>query len=218
MSGAIAQSSVDTEISELIRSEYVFYREEVKPFTDAVDLAFDRIPDGMLSEIRDFVGHLADAATDSDCPKEARMGNIRDAHTHLRRVLLDCYKLLCISLRDSIKDFDRQYRWSNLSDVQDGKFVPNYTKLKQAAKYAAKAAKKAERLGRNDKSESGLGEVYEKYLAAYNAYCDVTDYIEQNIEFVQRAAHKDVRRTIFSVLGWGISIAFAIWGIWLSNR
>lgn len=216
MSETAVMSPEGIEIAELIQKEYSFYREEVKPFTDAVDIAFDHIPIGTLSEIRDFTGHLADAATGFDCTEEERKGNIRDAHTHLRRVLLDCYKFLCISLRDDVKGFDRKYRWSNLSDVRDGEFVPKYTKLKQAAKRAAKAAKKVERLGRNTKSEDGLGEVYDKYLETYNAYCDVTEYIENSIEAVQRAAHKDIRRTIFSVLGWVIGVAATIWGILVS--
>jgi hypothetical protein len=55
-----------------------------------------------------------------------------------------------------------------------------------------------------------MGEVYTAYTKAFNSYSDTVDYIDANMDKVERAAHNDRRRTIISVLGWIISIVLAI--------
>lgn len=139
------------KIQTLIEREYTFYSEELKPYIDAVEVYFGAVPDGLLNEIRKFVGHISSATIDVDDQPQTRVDNINAAHKHLRRILLDCYKLMCIYEQDYIKVFQRKYRFYNTNDVDDGNFdVKSHEKSRRASE-AFKDAKKADSTGNNDK-------------------------------------------------------------------
>lgn len=205
-------SAEDLEIFDLVKAEYRFYTEDVTNALNDTLLLYDLLPDGLLGDVRDCFGHLCDAVMRTDQTMEKRRSNVTNAHKHLRRAILDCYKLQCIWYREQLRDFDRKYRWSDLSDVDNGEFRPEYTRLKQAATDAFKAAKKAERPGNNDRAEEleQLGDVYTLYEAALAAYSDTQVYLKKSRPAVERVAHRDIRRTVFSVLGWIIGIGMTI--------
>lgn len=205
-------SAEDLEILELVKAEYLFYEEDVTNALNETLLMYDRLPDGMLSDIRDCFGHLCDAVTRTTQDVEKRRANVENAHKHLRRFILDCYKLQCIWYRHQLEAFDQKYRWSNLSDVHDGEFRPEYTRLKGEAKKAFRAAQKIERPGNNDRAEEleRLEDVYALYEGALAAYAEALVYVEDAMPAVERAAHKDTRRTVLSVLGWIIGIGMTI--------
>ena len=214
------------KIQTLIEREYTFYSEELKPYIDAVEVYFGAVPDGLLNEIRKFVGHISSATIDVDDQPQTRVDNINAAHKHLRRILLDCYKLMCIYEQDYIKVFQRKYRFYNTNDVDDGNFDVKLHEKSRRASEAFKDAKKADSTGNNDKlgrkyfldedmSEQKsmvdeLDAVYEKYCVAYNALCEATTYIDEHYEGVVRVAKKHIMSTFFSVLGWVISIILSI--------
>lgn len=137
-----AYSAEDLKVFSLVNAEYRFYKEDVTNVLNDTLLLYDRLPDGMLSDIRDCFGHLCDAATRTDQPLEKRCSNIVNAHNHLRRFILDCYKIQCIWYRQQLRAFDHKYRWSDLSDVRDGQFRSEYTCLKVAAKKHSEKHKK----------------------------------------------------------------------------
>ncbi len=66
------------KIQTLIEREYTFYSEELKPYIDAVEVYFGAVPDGLLNEIRKFVGHIS-SATIKDAKKADSTGN-NDKH------------------------------------------------------------------------------------------------------------------------------------------
>lgn len=220
-------SADDLEIFGLANAEYRFYQKDVIDALNDTLLMYDKLPDAMLGDIRDCFGHICDAVTRTDQPLEKRRSNINNAHNHLRRFILDCYKLQCIWFRQQLRAFDRKYRWSDLSDVHDGQFRPEYTRLKADAKDAFKMAQRVERPGNNDRAEEQerledddgaeerkhLEDVYALYEKALKAYGDALEYVEKSMPAVERAAHKDTRRTVFSVLGWVIGIGLAVAGI-----
>lgn len=205
-------SAEDLEIFGLVEAEYRFYQEDVTGVQNDTLLLYDRLPDGMLGDIRDCFGHLCDAVTRTDQPLEKRRSNVENAHKHLRRFILDCYKIQCIWYRNQLGAFDQKYRWSDLSDVHDGQFRPEYTRLKADAKNAFREAQRAERPGNNDRSEEleHLDDVYALYESALAAYVDSLLYVEEAMPAVERAAHKDTRRTVISVLGWAFGIIMTI--------
>lgn len=216
-------SAEDLKVFGLVNAEYRFYMEDVTNVLNDTTLMYDQLPDGMLGDIRDCFGHLCDAVMRTDQPLEKRCSNIDNAHNHLRRFILDCYKLQCIWYRDQLRDFDDKYRWSDLSDVRDGQFRSEYTRLKGAAKNAFQEAQRAERPGNNDRIEEleHLDDVYALYEKALVAYLEAFLYVEETLPAVERAAHKDTRRTVISVLGWiigiGMTIAMAVVSIVLTK-
>lgn len=133
-------SAEDLEILSLVEAEYQFYKNDAINIYNATLLMYDRLPDGMLADIRDCFGHLCDAVTRKEQTFEERHSNVKNAHRHLRRFILDCYKLQCIWYRRQLRMFDQKYRWSNLNDVRDGKFRPEYTQLRDSAKKAFQRA------------------------------------------------------------------------------
>lgn len=214
------------KIQALIETEYRFYTEELIPYIDLVEVYFGAIPDGLLNEIRKFTGHISSATIEKDDTSEVRIENINAAHKHLRRILLDCYKLMCIHQQDYIKTFQKKYRCFNTNDVDDGRFdVELHKKTKQAEK-AFKKAKDADNTGKNDKLArrytlesdlptkeslvSELDNVYEKYCEAYNIFCEATNYIDEHFEGVVRIAKKHILSKVISFAGWVISIGLAI--------
>lgn len=205
-------SAEDLEILNLVEEEYRFYKDEVIDIHNTTLLLYDRLPDGMLGDIRDCFGHLCDAVTRTEQTFEKRRSNVENAHRHLRRFILDCYKIQCIWYRDQLRAFDKKYRWSNLNDVRDGRFRPEYTELRDSAKNAFQKAQRAERPGNNDRALEGdsLDDVYELYERALNDYMKTLRYIEEARPAVERVAYKDIRRTVISVLGWVISAVLAI--------
>jgi hypothetical protein len=179
---------------------------------DMVELYYDAIPDGMLSEIRSMTGHLCDATIRKNMSYEDRLANVRSAETHMRRIYLDCYKLMCIRYRKDIFNFKKKFFFIDWQNVTDGDFKRELSAKENKAVKEFKEAKKLERPGKNDrdKESESMGEVYTAYTKAFNSYSDIVDYIEANLDKVERAAHNDRRSTFISVLGWIISIVLAI--------
>lgn len=214
------------KIQLFIEREYTFYSKEVVPYIDLVEVYFGAIPDGLLNEIRKFTGHIASAAIEKSDKSAVRIENVNAAHSHLRRILLDCYKLMCIHQQDYIKEFRRKYRYYNTNDVDDGRFDVELHKKSRAADVAFKNAKDADNTGKNDKTGKTysidsdvsfddsfvdeLDDVYEKYCEAYNVFCQTVEYIDDHFEGVVRVAKKHIKEKVFSFAGWAISIVLAI--------
>lgn len=51
----------DEVVLQAIEDVYSFYAQELKQMVDMVEMHYDAIPDGMLSEIRSMTGHMCDA-------------------------------------------------------------------------------------------------------------------------------------------------------------
>ena len=202
--------SLEEEIQLKINKEYEFYSREVKPLVDLIEVYFGAIPDAVLNEARNFIGHIASAATETTKAPVLRLQDIEAAHTHLRRILLDCYKLMCIHQQDYIKKFKKEFKYFNISDVDDGNFLINLRKYSNDADEAFKVAKRADNTGKNPRTPEELGEVYEKYCIAYNTYTNAVDYINDHFDGVLRVAHKHFFGKVISVLGWLIGIVLAI--------
>lgn len=218
----------EEEVLRLVETEYRYYQ-EIKELVDKVGVAFEAIPDGLLLEVRAFTGHISDAISRKEDVKEDRLENLKSAHHHLRRIELDCYKALCVYEFLRIKDFERKYKFYNLSDVDDGNFVQTLDELKKKAEEASKRAKSLDFNGSNSKhcgeqivdGEGGnrilvkeVDILYNAYQDALNAYCDVTRYIDEHRRGVSRIAKKNLLFKIISVAGWvvsfGVSVAFGI--------
>ena len=200
----------EEKIEALITNEYEFYNSTVKLFISMVEVAYEAIPDGMLNDIRCFMGHISDAKIRVSDKLTFREENIKAAHNHLRRILLDCYKLLIIDMQKYIKQFNKQFRWFNLNDVNNGNFCVDFAKLINEAEKAFIEAKNQERTGKNDRDKEDLGKVYSCYEDAFNKFCEVRKFIDNSYDAVVRIARKQCVGKILGFLGWTIGIAVSI--------
>ena len=182
-----------------------------------VEAYYVNAPDGLLNEVRCFLGHIVDAQLHTSDSFNDRISNIDAAHTHLRRILLDCYKLLIIYYQDYINAFNQKFRWVDLSDVKDGTFINEFDNLKKIALDSFLEAKKYDRIGKNHKETEKDDVVYQKFQDAFNNYCDVKTYIDNNYKGINRVKHRSIKRKILAVGGWivgiGVSIAFGLYGV-----
>ncbi len=203
----------EDEIFKRVEEEYLYYN-GIKKLVDKVGVAFEAMPEGLLLEVRAFTGHISDAITIKNDSQEDRLDNISSAHHHLRRIELDCYKTLCVFEFNKIEEFERKYRFYNLSDVDDGNFVQNLDNLKQEAKEASEKAKSLDLNGNNSKQGQAFDELYDAYQDAFNKYCNVTKYIDDHRNGASRIAKQHLFFKIAGVAGWvvsiGVSIAFGI--------
>lgn len=124
----------DEVVLQAIEDAYSFYAQELKQMVDMVEMHYDAIPDGMLSEIRSMTGHMCDATVRKDEPLENRLANVNSAVTHMRRIYLDCYKLMCIWFRNYVKKFYKKYFFLDWQSVTDGDFIRKFSELKKNAK------------------------------------------------------------------------------------
>lgn len=199
-------------IIEAIRKEYKYYCSDVKFWVDMVEVYYDHTPDGLAYEVRAFAGHIGDALIRTDRPVEDRLKNVQDAHTHLRRIILDCLKTVGIWQRDQFKAFDKKYRWTDLSDVNDGKFSPAYAALKKKAYSSFRRAKEMERPGKNDQNAAFSDDVYVLYFETYNANSEVLKYLDEHSEAIDRVAHRSVTAKIITGVSLLVGIAGTIFG------
>lgn len=188
------------EVLEAVRKEYYIYCYDVKQYVDMVEMYFDATPSGLAYEVRAFTGHIGDAIIRTDQSLDQRIKNVEDAHSHLRRITLDCLKMIGIWQRDQVKAFDKKYRWTDLSDVNDGNFVKTYSARKKHAQECFHHAKSAERPGKNDQNSVDSENVYKLYLDMYNANTEVLKFLDDSCDAVARVAARSKRQKIINVI------------------
>lgn len=203
----IASELTEENLQNRIDQEYVFYSEEVKPLVDIVEVYYGATPDGVASQARDFLGHITNAVVQKDDSLELRIANVNAAHSHLRRLQLDCYKLMCIYKQSYIQEFKHKYRYYNLNDVDDGEFAVTLKKLSDAADSSFIETKHADRTGKNEGVTLLSGDdVYAKYCDTFDSYCKAADYIDSHYDGVIRMARKSIWANVISISGWIIGI------------
>ena len=196
----MANLTDDEIIWQLVEQEYDAYAKDFKPLLSAVEVYINDLPDGLLNEIRSFTGHISDALTKKSDTLDERKKNIESAHRHLERIILDCYKMLCLYHDEDITFFNNRYRWVDLTSVDDGKFVVRLTEKVKDAHDAELEAKNCESLGNNNHSV-----LITKYQDAFNKYMAVDTYIANHLDGINSVSHKNKVSKI-------INIVLAVWG------
>lgn len=191
-----------------VEEEFRLYDTEVKHLVNAVEVAFERLPEGALLESKKFLGHISSAVISKDKSLEKRLAEIDDAHAHLRRLLLDCYKFMCINGQEQIDHFKHDFRFYDLNSLDDGKFMGELNRRRKDADAAFKEAKDADSTGKNSRDVEET--VYDKYQAAFDKYCFAKDYIDEHTEGAELMKKRQNVSRFFTVAGWAISIALAV--------
>ena len=188
-----------------IKEIYRLYIETVCPLVVQLELYDGSFPVEILIEIRGILDHLAKSALSDSADEMER--NVSKAESHVKMALLDCFKYLCVSLDDRYRQFEARYARAGLSAIEDGEFM---RKVSEGRKDAAKKLLDA----RATDLGIGRGEAYEKYEAAFHAYSDVDDLLED----ASGKAEKIKKRSRFNDwLVWislGIGIAGVLVGVW----
>lgn len=122
-------------------SLYKTYLEVVNPLIIDFEVTKGEFPISILNEIKDFTCHVArhyNGMSDIDPDEE-----IEKAKGHIERTVLDCYKSLIILYDDiCVKNFNKRTKYTDLSIVNNGKFIHQYNEYLVSTKEALKKAKK----------------------------------------------------------------------------
>lgn len=158
---------------------YSTYLDTIKQLLITVEVATGQFPVSILNEIRAIFTHLARANRDQFTNIESAEDNCIKAYRHVKRAILDCYKILCIEYDAQSCSFDEEYEEVNLGLVDNGSFYPRYLGLQQEARDAFIRAKSLESEGIAEEDE-----IFDSYKRAYAKYDDLHDYIvdEENLK------------------------------------
>ncbi len=124
-------NTIKSEINERINILFDTYKNVVSPFIVQFEVMDSEFPTEILNEIRAIMTHLAKMnLTDSDDVIE---DNITKAERHIKRAVLDGFKYGCLSFDDQYTAFKTNYKDTDLSLVDNGKFIVNVSKMRKQA-------------------------------------------------------------------------------------
>jgi len=193
-------SQYTQEIVRLFRQYYFV----LKPLLTVVEATYEEFPVQIHNEIRSFTDRIA-LCYGRGAGENEIAEHLRDASSHINRAILDCYKFLNVYSHDSIKQFEFETRYVDLTLVSDGDFYREYLNLKSKAVRAVKLAKDSE----NERKNDGIDATYELYQAANNAYTELRNYIDENMPKIDLAGkrYRKIRRMNYAgtALSWVIS-------------
>jgi hypothetical protein len=164
-------------------------------------------PTEVLNEIRAVFTHLAKYTLSDDPTIKAK--NLTKAEGHIKRSILDCYKYLCMTYEDVYTKFDKRYKSTDLSFVDNGEFLPKLLKARKNAFTLLIDARKSD-LTIDSDDEVKTDEAYEKYGKAFDAYSKVYTLITDSYTKLENLRRKMITKITISYAISFLSLLFAI--------
>lgn len=184
---------------------YAIYQEVVSRLIVELETRDTEYPVEILNEIRATFTHL------SRFRLQGRESELSKAEGHMKRATLDCFKYMCISYAEELQQFRHTYRKVNLGLADNGKFLPELDQREHKARELYIDAKSEE-----IKAEISTDDLYGKYELAYNAYKDISRFLNESqgaITFASQHSKRSNRINIFSIAVTLISIVITIWAL-----
>ncbi len=198
MSSKLDQAKMhDTE-----KAIYKEYYETIVPFIVTLEVLDGEFPVEILNEIRAIFSHIsAYKLNNSESDLQLALG-------HVKRAVLDCYKYMCVSIEERIKEFRHEYRHANLSMADNGKFLPEINRLHRLAKDKMILAKRFESVKTSFASlEERNKELYTLYESAFLAYNKLSKYLDDSNEAILFASSNSKKTNRNNII---INIAIAV--------
>ena len=128
----------------------------------------------------------------------------------MKRAVLDCYKYGCLSLSDFYNMFRKEYRFADLSVIDNGDFLSQITQNFSDGQELLLEAKKSERQNKDS------DELYRKFEGAFVKFLENYNLINKKIGIVHRVERKAKWTRFWGTFGFWISLALAVVGIILA--
>ena len=197
----ILTENYNKQINE-IHSQYLH---TISPLIMSIEVLDGEFPIEILNEIRSIFTHLSKCNLSDDATIIER--NISKANSHIKRAIIDCFKYSCLAFEDSYKGFDTNYKNVDLSEVDNGEFLPGLSVKRKLAKEKITQAKLLEL------STSDENTLYGAYEDAHNAYADVYNLINNSFEKLERIKRKAKIRDIKATIGFVVGIIGTLLGL-----
>ncbi|WP_425883676.1 hypothetical protein ACPYIV_14520 [Parabacteroides sp. ASD2025] len=189
---------MDIEILHgLVSPLYMEYNQVIKPLIAELEAREETSPQPLFNEIRALNDHIARCYRENISDSEI-FEEIMKAKRHVKRLTLDCFKYLNVSLHDSITRFEKQTRNVDLTVINNGLFYPRFRELNRLTVGMIRDAKRAEAINTED--------ALAKYQEGYNLYCELENLVDDNMPDVKWAKKKFLIRRGVTILAWFISV------------
>ena len=190
---------------------YAEYKKTVSPLVAFLEANDAEFPVEILNEIRAIFTHFSRTYDESVSDDEIS-SEIKKAEGHLKRAILDCYKYNCVSLYDFYSQFRKEYKFADLSCIDNGDYLTHITQNFAEAKKQLLEAKISERKNK-DKED-----LYAEYETAFDLFLKNFNLINSKIGIIHRVSKKARWSRFWGTFGFWISLALAIFGILLAIR
>lgn len=154
------------------RKIYEQYQNIIAPFIVELEVRDTEYPIEIFNEIRAIFTHL------SRYKLQNSISDLNAAESHVKRAILDCFKYICISIKEKLIRFRHEYRNVDLKLADNGNFLP---KLNQLENIAEKSYIKAKREEIKRVSTENLYLLYEQ---AYNCYSELDKFLDDSSEAI----------------------------------
>ena len=164
------------------------YTHIISPFIMQLEVLDGEYPVEIINEIRAVFGHLSKCHLSNDDDVIER--NLLKADGHIKRAIIDCYKYLCFAYDDKYEEFGRNYMDVDLSEIDNGEFLPLLCQKRRLSIEKLVHAKKLEL------STSDENVLFSGFEETYNAYADVYNFIKVSFEKLERLKQKANTRNL----------------------
>ena len=182
------------------------YKQKIIPLILSLEVSDSEYPVEIMNEIRGMVNHLATITLSPSGPDVDAL--IDKMYSHYKRALYDCYKYLCISKMDAYDHFCKQYKYLDLSLVDNGDFLKELCALHNEAVELTVKARETEYTPTVD-----MDEVVNGYELAYRHCSALVRYINDNQTKIETLKHKHTSATKLGIAGLVVGIVGTIAGI-----
>ena len=183
------------------------YIQVISPLVLQYEVLGNTFPTEILNEIRAVFTHFAKYTLSDDPTIKAK--NLTKAEGHIKRSILDCYKYLCLTYEDVYAKFDKRYKSTDLSFVDNGEFLPKLLEARKNASALLIDARKSD-LTIDSDDEVKTDEAYEKYEKAFDAYSKVYTLITDSYTKLENLRRKMITKITISYAISFLSLLFAI--------
>ncbi len=203
----VSNSVYQQKISDI----YAEYKKTVSPLIAFLEVNDAEFPVEILNEIRAIFTHFS-RTYDEAANEEEISSEIKKAEGHLKRAILDCYKYNCVSLYDFYNQFRREYKFADLSCIDNGDFLAHITENFAETKKRLLNAKISERKNKNKE------DLYAEYEAAFDLFLKNFNLINSKIGLVHKVSKKARWSRFWGTFGFWISLELAVFSIFLSIK
>ena len=186
-------------LDERANNIYETYINVICPYVLQYEVLDNTFPIEILNEIRAVFTHLSKYYLSNDVSIKEK--NISKAENHIKRSILDCYKYICMAYEDKYTEFNRIYKYVDLSFVDNGDFLPKLLETRKNAVNFMKDARKSDLLISSD-DEISVDEAYEKYEKAFVEYSSAYELISSSYKKLENLKRKAVVKDFLTVSGW----------------
>lgn len=194
------------DIENRLKNAYDTYIHIVCPMIMQLEDLTSSFPVSILNEIRAFTTHTAKISFANEI--SIKEDNLIKAERHVKRMLLDCYKYMCIAYDDKYNEYQNLYKNVDLSIIDNGNFLRKLVSDKKKVNDKIHNARLEELSIENNEQH-----IFEHYEEAYNMYSELIIFIESRLTLLDEAKHKYTRRTVVNYIFGSVGVVGTIFTI-----